>query len=121
MRQVYSRSFTHKWATGETTKIYSERVDPGYVLHVTLCFAYSPERDASDDVLIGIKNGGEDITLFAVAPAVAQKGANVDNEFYVGEGDQVFADFEDVEDGDTIGVNINGILMPRADFEKGME
>jgi len=121
MRQIYSRSFTVTFSTGGSGYVFSEKIDPGYVLHVHSCFAYAPEREANDDIVIGIRNGGQDVILFAVAPAATQRGADVTRDFYVGEGDQVFAYFPDVDNTDTIGINLNGELMTRVDWEKGME
>jgi hypothetical protein len=121
MRQILSRKYSHKWATGEIEYIYSEQIPPGYVVHVKSCVAYSELRDASDDVVIGYTDGGEKVIVTAMATLAAQFGIAAQNDFYVGEGDKVFAYFPDVENNDVIELHINGTLLTVEDFEKGME
>lgn len=117
MRQIYNRSFTVTFSTGDSGYVFTDRIDPGYVLHVLSCCAYSPEREASDDVVIGIRNGGQDIVLTAQAPLAVQRGVDTPRDFYVGESDQVFAYFPDVDNGDAIGIHINGVLIPLKEWE----
>ena len=117
MRQIYNRSFTVTFSTGDSGYVLSEKIDPGYILHVLSCCAYSPERELSDDVVIGIRNGGQDIVLTAQAPLAAQRGVDTPTDFYVGESDQIFAYFPDVDNGDSIGIHINGVLIEREEWE----
>lgn len=112
MKQLYNRRFSRKWATGESTRVYSEQVPTGHVLHVHQCFAYAPERENNDDILIGISNGGEELLLLASTLGTAQRGAEVANHFDVGEGFQLFADFPDVDNTDTIAIDIFSTLYP---------
>lgn len=121
MRQIYSRSTTITFRAGDSGYVLGERVDPGYVLHVRTCFAHAPQREANDNVIIGIRHGGQDVILFAVAPGALQRGVEIGTRFFAGEGDQVFAYFPDADDGDTIGLNINGTLVPLVVWEKGLE
>ena len=121
MRQIYNRSFTVTWLTGDSGYVLAERIDPGYVLHVLSCSAYSPQRELSDDVVIGIRNGGEDIILTAQAPLAAQRGVDTPTPFLVGESDQVFAYFPDADNTDSLSIHINGVLMPVREWEKWME
>ena len=121
MRQIYSRSFTVTFSTGDSGYVFSEKIDPGYVLHVHSCCAYSTGRGASDDVVIGIRNGGQDIVLTAQAPLAAQLGVDTPTDFYVGESDQVFAYFPDAGNGETIGIHLNGVLIPLEEWVKMAE
>jgi hypothetical protein len=121
MRQILSRRYAVTWTTGASAYVYSDQVPPGYVVHVKSCVAYSELRDASDDVVIGYTDGGEKIIVTAMATLAAQFGIAAQNDFYVGEGDKVFAYFPDVENNDVIELHINGMLLTVADFEKGME
>jgi hypothetical protein len=121
MRQILSRRYAVTWTTGASAYVYSEQVPPGYVVHVKSCVGYSAERDASDDVVLGYTDGGEKIIVTAMATLAAQMGVASPQDFYVGEGDKVFAYFPDVENNDTIELHINGTLLPIEDFEKGME
>lgn len=121
MRQIYSRSFTVTFSTGDSGYVFSEKIDPGYILHVHSCFAYAPEREANDDIIIGIRNGGQDVILQAQATLATQLGSAVGFGFFVGEGDQVFAYFPDADDTDKIGIHINGVLIPRKEWEAQAE
>lgn len=112
MRQIYSRSFTVTWLTGDSGYVFAEKIDPGQILHVHSCFAYAPERETNDDIIIGIRNGGEDMILQAQATLAVQLGASVPTDFFVGEGDQVFAYFPDADNTDKIGIHLNGVLIP---------
>lgn len=118
MRQVYNRSFAVTFSTGDSGYVFADRIEPGFILHVLSCSAYSPEREASDDVIIGIRNGGEDLILTAQAPLAAQMAVDTPTEFIVGESDQVFAYFPDADNGDSISLHINGELHYRKDWEK---
>ncbi len=121
MKQVYSRKFTATFATGGSKYVFADKIDPGYVLHVFSCAAYSPGRDASDDVIIGIRNGGQDIVLTAQAPLAAQLGVDAPGSFFVGEGDRVFANFPDVGNTEVIELHINGVLVPLEEWDKMVE
>lgn len=121
MRQVYNRSFTVTWKTGDSGYVFSDKVGEGYVLHVHSCFAYAPEREANDHILIGIRNGGQDTILIAQATLAVQLGSNTPTDFFVGEGDQVYAYFSDVDDTDHIGIHLNGVLMLLSDWENEPE
>lgn len=112
MRQVYSRSFAVTFATGDSGYVLADRVKPGHILHVLSCLAYSPQREASDDVVIGIRDPAGDIILAAEAPLAAQMGVAAPNEFLVGEGDRVFAYFPDCDNTDSLQIHLNGILYP---------
>ena len=117
MRQVYINSWSALWATGDSGYIFSDRIEPGKLLHVHSAFAYAPERDASDKITIGVRHGGKDIILRAQATLAVQLGSEFPSDFFVGEGDQVFAYFANAEDGDTIGIHVNGVIMPLAEWE----
>jgi hypothetical protein len=121
MRQALARSYAATFATGGSKYVYSEQVPPGYIVHVKSCLAYSENREASDDVIIGFTDAGKEIYVTAKATLAAARGIAADSDFYVGEGDKVFANFPDVDDGDKIELHINGTLITLAEFEKGME
>ena len=121
MRQVYNRSFTVTFSTGDSGYVFAERIDPGYILHVHSALAYAPEREASDDIIIGVRNGGQDVIIRTGATLATQRGLEAQTNFFVGEGDQAFAYFPDADNGDSLGIHLNGVLLPLKDWEKGME
>lgn len=121
MRQVFSRRYAATYATGGSKYCYSEQVPPGYVVHVKTCVAYCSEREASDDVIIGILDAGQEIYLTATATLAAQRGVSVNSDFFLGEGDKAFGYWPDVDDGDILELHINGTLLTLEDFQKGIE
>lgn len=121
MRQVLSRKYAATFSTGGSKYCYSEQVPPGYVIHVKSCVAYCSEREASDDVIIGVLDAGQEIYIAAMATLAAQRGVAAGSDFYLGEGDKVFGYWPDVDDTDVLELHINGTLLTVADFEKGME
>jgi len=121
VRQVYSRSFYVTFATGDSGYVFSDKIESGYVLHVHSCFAYAPEREANDDIIVGIRDGGLDMIMQAQATAATQRGSAVDRDFFVGEGDQVFAYFPDADNGDSLSIHINGVLTLLKDWDKMAE
>lgn len=121
MRQVYSRSFTVTFTTGGSGYVFSEKLKPGQILHVHSCFAYAPEREANDNIIMGIRNGGADVIIRAQATLAVQRGMEAGTDFFVGEGDQVFAYFPNVDDGDSIGIHLIGVIMALDEWEKMAE
>lgn len=121
MRQVYNRRFTATFSSGGSTYVFAEKIQPGYVLRVHSCFAYSPQRDANDNIIIGVRNGGEDVLVAADAPLAARKGISTPTDFFVGEGDQVFASFPEAENEDSLGIHLNGVLLTLKEWEHRAE
>lgn len=121
MRQIYTRGWNVIWHTGDSGYVLSERIDAGWILHVHSAFCYAPEREANDKITLGIRNGGGDIILRAQATLAVQLGMEAPADFFIGEGDQVFAYFANVDDGDTIGIHLNGVLVPRTEWESWPE
>ena len=121
MKQIYTRKFCCVHITGGSGYVYSERVDPGMVLHVEVAFAYAPDRAASDNIILGIIDGVEKVILTAKAPLAAQKGLANDNRFHMGEGDRLYAYFPDADDTDTIELHVVGILMPLDEWRQMRE
>jgi len=118
MKQIYMRSWSVTFLTGDSGYVFTEKIRPGEVLFVLSCFAYAPTRKASDDIIVGIRNGSGDFILAAEAPLEVQYGMQAGVGVYVGEGDQVFAYFPDADNGDAIAIHIMGVLMELKDFQK---
>lgn len=121
MRQVYNRSFAVTFLTGDSGYVFADKVPPGHILHVHSCVGYSAQREASDDVLIGIREAGTDLYLTAKAPLAAQRAVDVPKDFFAGEGDQIFAYFPDADNTDVLEVHINGVLLKLTEWEAGLE
>lgn len=116
MRIVYCESWGRKVAATDDLYVLSDRIKPGYVLHVMTCFAYAPEREAADIIQLAVRSGGKDICLRHRAGSLAKNGMSALNEFLVGEGDQILAYFPDADTGDEIALCVNGYLMPVAEW-----
>jgi hypothetical protein len=121
MRQVLSRRYAVTFSTGDSGYVYSDQVPPGYVIHVKACLGYCSVREASDDLIIGFTDAGQEILVTAKATLAAARGVAAEADFYVGEGDKVFAYFPDADDTDILELHINGTLVTVEEFEKGME
>lgn len=118
MRQVYARKWTETVTASHSKYVFSDRVDPGRVLHVYNCFAHAPDRGLSEIIQLGVRSGGQDVLLRSRAGAIAKEGMSALNEFFVGEGDQVFAYFPASDEGDTIELDIIGVLYYLKDWRK---
>ena len=118
MKQIYARSFTVTFSTGDSGYVYAEKIAPGMVLRVETCFAYAPEREASEEIILGIKDGAEKIIIRAAAPLATQKGIANDNPFSMGEGDQLFAYFPNAEDADQLAIHVIGVLYTLDEWRK---
>lgn len=118
MKQIYARSFTVTFSTGDSGYVYGQKISPGMVLRVETCFAYAPEREASEQIILGIQDGAEKIIIRASAPLATQKGVANDNPFSMGEGDQLFAYFQNAEDGDEIAIHVIGVLYTLDEWRK---
>lgn len=110
MRLMYIRSWRETLTAGHSGYVLSERIDPGMVLHVQNCYAHAPERAVSDITWLGVRSGGQDVLVRARGGAVAKEGMSAINDFFVGEGDQVFAAFPDAEEDDTGELHVIGVL-----------
>jgi len=111
MKQMYARKWSETVDASHSKYIFSDRVDPNYILHVLSCYAHAPERVASDVTWIGVRNGGQDILVRARGGIAQHEGLSTLNDFFVGEGDQVFAYFPDADDTNTIELHVIGILI----------
>lgn len=111
MKQIYAEKWSETVDASHSKYVISDRVKPGHMLHVHNCYAHAPEREVSDIIRMGVRNGGQDIIVRARGGAIAKEGMSALNEFYVGEGDQVFAYFPDSDNTDTIELHVIGILM----------
>ena len=118
MKQIYAQKFAVTYSTGDSGYVYSDRVPPGMVLRVRVFLAYAPEREASDDIVMGIENGGEKVIVRASAPLATQKGLANDNPFWVGEGDRLFAYFPDADDTDTLEIHIAGAITTLKEWQE---
>lgn len=110
MRQVYIRRWSDTIIAGHSGYVISEKVDSGMVLHVQNCYAHAPERATSDIIWLGVRDGSGDVLVRARGGAIAKEGMSSLNDFFVGEGDQVFAYFPDADENDTIELHIIGVL-----------
>jgi len=110
MRQMYIDSWSDLKIAGHSGYVFSERVRTGEVLHVQNCYAHAPNRAASAIIQIGIRNGSKDVLIRARGGAIAKEGMSSLNDFFLGEGDQVFAYFPDAAEDDTIELHVIGVL-----------
>ena len=108
---VYAEKWSETVDASHSRYVFSDKIKPGYMLHVHNCFAHAPERAANDIIHLGIRNGGQDILVRGRGGAVAKEGMSALNDFFVGEGDQVYGYFPDSDNTDTIELHVIGVIM----------
>jgi hypothetical protein len=118
MRIVFCQKWGRTVAATDDRYVKSDRIRPGYVLHVMSCFAHAPEREALDVLKLCVRSGGQDVCIRSRAANLAKTGMSALNSFLVGEGDQVMAYFPDSDTGDTIELCINGFLIPIVEWRE---
>jgi len=111
MSQIYAEKWSEVVETGHSKHVFSDRIKTGHVLHVQNCFAYTAEIEVNDIVHIKVRSGGTDIAVRVRGSEARNKGLSSLNEFFVGEGDQVFAYFPDADNTDTIELHVIGELF----------
>jgi len=121
MKQVYVRSWSDTFSTGDSGYIYSKRIIPGEVLHIHNCFAYTPEAALNDVIHIGIVNGGQKTAVRIRKCATENLGLSALNDFFLGEGDQVYGYFPNVADTETIEIHVIGVLYTLYEWRKMTE
>jgi len=120
MRQVYLNKWCETPNTAPSKYVYSDVVKPGYVLHVHTCFAHDPERAANEIITMGILDAGRQIILRSRGCAIAKEGMSALKDFFVGEGDKIFAYFPDATGDDPIELHVVGVLLSLDEWrEKG--
>ena len=117
MKQIYCEKWSKVLGASSTLYIFSDRVKSGHVLHVKNCFGHSAQLEANDIAHIGIQNGGTKVIVRCKKCNLAGEGVSTINDFYVGEGDQVYAYFPDADTTDTIELHVTGVLMSRDEFK----
>lgn len=110
MAQVHVERWTKIVSAALNKYVLSDRVKPGYVLHVKNCYAYAPEISPNDTVRIGVRNGGTDIYVRVRGTETKNTGLSALNDFFVGEGDAAFAYFPSAIEGETIELHVIGVL-----------
>lgn len=120
MRQLYIKKWCETAITAPSLYVFSDRIKPGWILHVHNCYAHAPERAANEIVMLGIRNGEGDVLIRVRAAGIAAEGMSSRRDFFVGEGDQIFAYFPSAAGGDVIELHVVGCLISLDDFrEKG--
>jgi len=117
MRQVYLRRVTHKFASGEATYLYSDAIEPGYVLLALNVAATHDNATSGDPIEIGIYDGAthyiaEGGVISATTTAISTK-----NPIVVGAGKKVYAKMANVADTEVMTMYIIGELWDLKDWE----
>jgi len=116
MRQIYIRKFSETFVTAPSGYVYSDRIKPGLILHVHNCFAYSPQFAINEIIMIGIKTGGSTVLIRARSPGVAAEGMSAINDFFCGEGDEIFAYFPNASGTDAMELHVIGCMLSLNEF-----
>lgn len=120
MRQLYIKKWCKTATTAPSLYVLSDRIKPGWILHVHNCYAHAPERDTSEIIMLGVRNGEGDILIRSRGGAIAKEGMSALNDFFVGEGDQIFAYFPSATGTESIELHVVGCLITLDEYrEKG--
>jgi len=109
--QIYAEKWSETIVTGHSKYVLSDRIQPGHILHVMNCYAYSPEITQNEKVHIGVRNGGVDVYVRVRATESKNTGLSALNGFLVGESDKIFAYFPSAENTETIELHVIGELF----------
>jgi len=118
MKQIYCEKWSETVDASHSKYVFSDRIDPGKILHVKNCFAHAPEREALDIVQLGVQNGGTKVLIRARKWNIAGEGVSAFNDFFVGEGDQIYAHFPDADNTDTVELHVIGVLYTLDEWRK---
>jgi len=121
MRQLYIKKWGETIGADHSKYIFSDRIKPGAILHVHSCYAHAPERDPNEIIMLGIRSGGIDVLVRARAAGIAAEGMSARRDFFVGEGDRIFAYFPSAESGDTLGLHVVGCLISLGSWRAGVD
>ena len=116
MRQIYIRKWSETFVTSPSGYVYSDRIKAGQILHVHNCFAYSPQFDVNEIIMLGIKTGGSTVLIRARSPGVAAEGMSALKDFFCGEGDEIYAYFPNASGTDVMELHVIGCLMSLDEF-----
>ncbi|MBA7604202.1 hypothetical protein ES703_11321 [subsurface metagenome] len=120
MRQIYINKWSEVVDASHSKYILSDVVNSGYILHVHTCFCHAPSSDTGDIISFGVRDGIGDVVCRSRGCTVRKEGMSALRDFFVGEGDQIFAHFPDAAVGHVIGLHIIGCLLSIDEYrEKG--
>jgi len=120
MRQIYVNKWDDTVTATHNKYVLSDRVKAGEILHVHTCFCYAPSSNTGDIITFGVRTGIFDVTCRSRGCTNRKEGLSSLRDFFVGEGDQVFAHFPDSAVGHAIGLHIVGCLLSIDEYrEKG--
>ena len=112
MRQLFAHTWSETIEASRSKYVYSDRVQPGKILHVHSCCALSPQGEVTDLVKVGIRNGGQKTVITSKPVTIVGEGISTPMDFFLGEGDQVFGYFPSADTTDTIELHVIGVLVP---------
>ena len=120
MRQIYLNKWCETANSAPSLYVLSDVIKPGFILHVHNCFAHAPERAAGEVITLGVRDGIGDVIVRSRGGATAKNGMSALNDFFVGEGDQIFAYFPSATGTDKIELHVIGCLLSIDEYrEKG--
>ena len=120
MRQVYVNKWCKTATTAPSLYVLSDVIKPGFILHVHNCFAHAPERIVGEVIELGVRDGIGDVLIRSRGGTTAKNGMSALRDFFVGEGDQIFAYFPSATGADKIELHVIGCLLSIDEYrEKG--
>jgi len=112
MRLEYQYKAEAVISLGHDKKVYSERIDPGWILEVKCCYFYVPEISTNDKVILFIEGGSQELIVRARGKEVGRLGMSALCPFLVGEHQRVVGSAPNADVGDTLELTVIGEITP---------
>lgn len=119
MRQEYQKVWSETITAGRDKKVYSDYIKPGYILYVTCCYVWAPDRAPWSKTNIIVEMGGQEIIVRCRAEDAHQCGVSTLQPFYVGEHQRIVGWAPGAAIGDKLTLNVFGVLTPLKKWRKG--
>lgn len=116
MRFEYQYRTTEIITAGHNRRVYSERVDAGWLLTVLSCYLHIPDSKIGHVAEILVSDGAQELEIRSRGRDAAKQGMSTLNPFYVGEYQRVIGHSPDSNLNDKICLTVIGHLTPLWDW-----
>jgi len=101
---------------GHNRRIYCDRIEPGWILTVEMCYLHVPEIGVPDVISIIVERGPEELIVRSRGKETGRQGISALCPFYVGEYQRIIGYAPNAEIGDELSLSVMGYLMPLWDW-----
>ena len=116
---MYQRQWATTVVAGGEKRVYSDPIKPGWILYVTCCYVWAPDRTPWNETFILVEVGGQDLVVRVRAEDAKQCGVSTYRPFYVGEHQRIIGWTPDAVVGHRLSLNVFGELTPLKKWRRG--